>query len=427
MAAAHCAASWRQSIEAFDGVAPLSWLDLSGLSDDDFQLTLERAAAEAQGALDPFAGRLMRVVYFNGGPSNGSRLQIVIHHWCVDLYSWQIFLEDLQTAYRARLVRPPERKTGEAPKLPPKTTSIQAWSQRLSNYAKQRPCPMDPTFWLAQADKQVAQLPLDGKPGGNVERSAAEATGKLSMEESAAFLNDATSTFRTRVETLLLATLAQTLSAWSGGRCFMVDLEGHGREPLFEDCDLSRTLGWFTAIYPIVLDLENRERPEEIVQAVKEHLSAVPNGGIDYGLLRYLADDRDIRRRLSTQRAPIVFSYAGQRQSGQDRDAWLRPAPERGGPPRDPLGDREYWFHINAAVIDKRLTLSWGYSAALHRPETCERLVDLWLDALRSLIQGSGEATAAAYSPSDFPDMDFSQDELDDLIPALIQDDREGG
>src|SRR6185503_20884979 len=99
-------------------------------------------------------------------------------------------------------------------------------------------------------------------------------------------------------------------AAWNNTPVLRVDLEGHGREDLFEDVDLSRTVGWFTTLFPVMLDIRRISHPGEALQAVKEQLRQVPNHGIGYGLLRYLNEDPQVGQQLREQlKTEISFNY----------------------------------------------------------------------------------------------------------------------
>ncbi len=113
-------------------------------------------------------------------------------------------------------------------------------------------------------------------------------------------MQDVPSVYNTQINDVLLTALIQSFAQWTGERSLLVDLEGHGREDLFEDVDLSRTVGWFTTLFPIYLQLEEVDRPGETLKSVKEQLRRIPNRGIGYGILRYLNKDTAIGKKLQT-------------------------------------------------------------------------------------------------------------------------------
>ncbi|HEY6323763.1 MAG TPA: thioester reductase domain-containing protein, partial [Thermoanaerobaculia bacterium] len=204
----------------------------------------------------------------------------------------------------------------------------------------------------------------------------------------------------------------------------LLDLEGHGREVPAgvggEDAaDLSRTVGWLTAIYPVLLDLRRPgEGLGETILAVKEQLRAVPGRGVGYGLLRYLAPLREVRESLAAQPAPqIVFNYLGQ-LDGATAGTRFAAAPEGSGPARGARQRRRYALEVQAAVSGERLWVSFTYSTALHLAATVERLAAGFVGELRRLLAHCGLPDSWGVSPSDFPLTALDQAALERLVAA---------
>ena len=222
---------------------------------------------QAQASLDLADGPLLRALLVQ--MADGSqRLLLVAHHLVVDGVSWRVLLEDLQQAYRQQA-------------LPAKTSGYQHWAARLGDYLPRARQQLP--FWLAQ--RASAPLPHDNPNGRRVNASAAVLTWRLSAERTRQLLQRAGQAYRTQVNDLLLTALAQAVADWSAQADCLVLLEGHGREALFDDIDLSRTVGWFTSLFPV--RLKAAPTPGEAIKAVKEQLRAVPDKGVGYGVLRY--------------------------------------------------------------------------------------------------------------------------------------------
>ena len=275
-----------------------------------------------------------------------------------------------------------------------------------------------------------SSLPLDLPGGVNTVSSARTVTAALAPEETRILLQEVPAAYHTRINDVLLTALVQAFAQWTGATDLLVDLEGHGRdagprnlgprEALFADLDVSRTVGWFTVLHPVYLDLADAWGPGEELKAVKEQLAAVPGGGLGYGLLRYLGDDREklarLRRRPAAQ---VSFNYLGQLDSATAESSFWRPLAEGSGPAVGPGGLRTHLLEINGAVSGDRLRLNWSYSANLHRRATVESLAAGYLKALRSLIDHCLSPEAGGYTPADFPEARISQKDLDKLLTQV--------
>ncbi len=409
------AAAWEQVNAGLDDQTPFTWVDLSALPTAEQGETIEALTARLQASLDLTHGPLLRVAYFDLGPDRPARLFIVIHHLAVDGVSWRILLEDLQTLYR-------QLSRGEPAQLPPKTTSFQHWARRLVEYAQSDEVRQELAYWLEVPSDGAARLPVDYPDGDNTEASARSVTVALSPEETQALLQEVPAAYRTEINDALLAALAQAVAKWTGSSALLVALEGHGREDLFDDVDLSRTVGWFTTLYPVRLDLTGIYDPGEALKAVKEQLRRVPRRGIGYGLLRYLCEDEEVRQQIRALPQPeISFNYLGQLDQAVPEGSPFGPAPESGGPAHSPRGKRSHRLEINGVIAGGRLQLEWTYSETLHRRSTIERLAQDFLEALRAIIAHCQSPDAVGYTPSDFAEFEWDQEDLDDIMAAISE------
>jgi amino acid adenylation domain-containing protein/non-ribosomal peptide synthase protein (TIGR01720 family) len=413
---------WRQFHAAAAGAAAFACLDLAALPGERRQAAFEAAAAEIQAGFDLARGPLLRVALFELGGADAARLLLVAHHLVVDGVSWRLLLEDLGAVY-AQLVR------GEPPRLPPKTTSFQHWAERLHEHARSPAVAAELDAWLAAATA-VEPLPRDRRAGRNCEAMRRTVRVELSPEETRALLRDVPRTYGARLEDALLAAVALAFRAWTGRSRLLVDLEGHGREEIFDDVDLSRTVGWFTTEHPVLLSVGEQAEGAAALRAVSEQLRRVPGRGVGYGLLRYLHPDTAIRRRLAAMpQAEVVFNYLGQFDGTlatlAESSPW-GPARESAGPLRGRRGERPYLFELNGSVARGRLLFDWSYSAELHDRATVERLARGFLAALRQLavpgaaagVTAGAAAVAVGPSPADFPLAAVDQPALDRLTAA---------
>ena len=177
--------------------------------------------------------------------------------------------------------------------------------------------------------------------GGRQNRHAQTVSVRLDSERTRQLLQQAPSAYRTQVNDLLLTALARVLCRWSGHESALIQLEGHGREALFDEIDLTRTVGWFTSAYPLRLTPSNIEEAAgqgASIKAIKEQLRAVPHKGLGYGVLRYLADEPSRQRMAELPAAPITFNYLGQFDQSFAADALFHPLDEAIGAAHDAAG-----------------------------------------------------------------------------------------
>ena len=191
---------------------------------------------------------------------------------------------------------------GDEIQLPAKTTSFLRWAQRLKEYASSIELNKEVISWQSNRDKELSPLPADQQKGSIEESNLSAATVEISLseEDTQSLLTAVPKAYNSLITDVLLSTLVETFSSWTANPRLLIDIKGHGREVIFEDSDLSRTIGCFTAIYPVLLDISSASGPGEILMVIKEQLRAVPNGGIGFGVLRYLPDDADIKRQFES-------------------------------------------------------------------------------------------------------------------------------
>ena len=404
---------WRQENTGLEhGVEPRE-VDLSALDTDAQRTALEHEAQKAQSGFDLAKAPLVSAVLFDLGP-RGTRLLLAVHHLVVDAVSWRVLLQDLGTAFQQLL-------QGEPVALPPKTTSFQEWARRLEAHAQGPELEEEAAFWLRRS-ADVPPLPVDLPAGDNTLASARTVHAALDAEETRALLQELPRAWRARVDEVLLTGLVHALAGWTSQRLHRVQWEGHGREELFEDVDLGRTVGWFTSIYPVTVDLPPGGTPGDGLRAVRDALRRVPRKGLGHGLLRYLGRD-EVRAKLAAVPEPqVAFNYLGQLDSALPSDSPLVPADESMGAQQSALGHRRQVLEVNAHVLEGKLEVSFTYSEALHQRSTVETLAQGFVQALRELVAKQDTADAKRLSPSDFPLAEVTQATLDGLLrehPAL--------
>ncbi|MFP2913021.1 condensation domain-containing protein, partial [Pyxidicoccus sp. 3LFB2] len=275
--------AWRQESPGLEAPPRLRRVDLSGVAPEDLGSAIQAVANDVQRSLVLDEGVLLRAALMEPGAGQPPRLLLVAHHLVVDAVSWRILMEDLEALYQQLAQR-------QQPAAPPKTTSFKAWAEQLQQHARSESVQQELAYWLSGARAEVQPLPVDKTPAreANTYASSQSVGFSLEAEETRLLLQDVPTAYRARLEDVLLTALAQALSRWTGQHRVLVELEGHGREDLFEGVDLSRTVGWFTATYPILFQLPASGSPGDALRAVRDELRRLPNKGVGYGLLRHL-------------------------------------------------------------------------------------------------------------------------------------------
>ncbi|EPS1798383.1 non-ribosomal peptide synthase/polyketide synthase [Pseudomonas aeruginosa] len=361
---------------------------------------------EAQRSLDLEQGPLLRALLVD--MADGSqRLLLVIHHLAVDGVSWRILLEDLQRLY-----------ADLDADLGPRSSSYQAWSRHLHEQAGARLDELD--YWQAQLHDAPHALPCENPHGALENRHERKLVLTLDAERTRQLLQEAPAAYRTQVNDLLLTALARATCRWSGDASVLVQLEGHGREDLGEAIDLSRTVGWFTSLFP--LRLTPAADLGESLKAIKEQLRCVPDKGVGYGLLRYLAGEEAATRLAALPQPRITFNYLGRFDRQFDGAALLVPATESAGAAQDPCAPLANWLSIEGQVYGGELSLHWSFSREMFAEATVQRLVDDYARELHALIEHCCQEGNVGATPSDFPLATLRQEQLDRLPLALIED-----
>jgi len=409
----HTESGWRQINAEPVELVPFLYVDLSDLLSKEQETVLESIASELQTTLNLLQGSLIQVALFDLGTEKSSRLLLIIHHLVVDGFSWRILVEDLENAYQ-------KLEQGKAIALSAKTTSFKQWSQQLREYADSIVVQQELNDWLVKFQKPISRLPVDYLGGTNTEASARSVSISLNVTETKALLQEVPAVYHTQINEVLLTALIQAFAQWTGESTLLVNLEGHGREEIFDNVDLSRTVGLFSSIFPVLLDLGDTSHSGDGLKVVKEQVRSIPNGGIGYGLLRYLSNEAKIIKSLRSLPSPeVVFNYLGQFDQTLSTSSLFRLARESSGSTSSPQNPRSHLLSFTTFIANGQLQLNCVYSEAIHRHSTIEALVREFLEVLRALIIHCQSLDAGGHTPSDFPLVSLSQDELDEALAMV--------
>jgi len=407
---------WTAVAAAPAAAPPAAVVDLSRLPAGVRARTLETCATAAQGALDLGRGPLVRTVLFRWGNAEPARLLLVAHHLVVDAVSWRILLEDLEDAldqYGA---------TGRV-ELQPPSTSFLDWALGLREHACSAAVARELDYWLAPPRHDVERLPVDFPGGANRTAAARTVQTHLGHADTQRLLREAPEALHADMQVLLLTALARAFRRWTGRRRLLVEMEGHGREPIFDGADLSRTVGWFTTLFPLLLELPEVDDETAGLRRVKEQVQACPSRGTGFGLLRFAASDLAAAARLAAlPGAEVKLLYLGQMDHALRSGSRFAAAPESSGDSVSSRGPRSHLLDVNARVFGGELHLAWTYSATLHLRTTIERLAAAMIEELSRLAARARTPSPQPYTPADFPQAGLSADDLGELMAQLRSD-----
>ncbi len=394
---------WTQTILPVDAASRVASIDLRRVPIDVLARLQNRVAAAVQASLSLRDGPLARAVLCLA-PSAAPALLLAIHHLVVDGVSWRILLDDLETICRLLDARRPVI-------LPPKSSSVRRWADALHALASNDRLANELPVWQ-RASAPAATLPRVRASDRHIVRASDLLRVSASRETTTAVLQELPARGVSHVQECLLAALVQALAEWTGEDAWRIDLEGHGRDAL-DGVDVSRTVGWFTTIYPVRLTAG--ADPVHTLRLVKAALRAVPRHGLGYGVLRYL-DARPSAAVIRTAvRSEIVFNYLGQADRVLAPEGWLQPSNGPLGPLVHRDGRREYLLEINALAMHGRLHVQWTSSRGHHGADAIARLADGYVRALEALVWHARHAPDPAPAvPAGFVATDFIHAAIDD-------------
>lgn len=399
------ASLWEQWHVSNAGIA-LERVDISALPEDEQRQLQEDMIDQRHASLDLERGPVARAVLFDAG-ARGRQLLVILHHLVVDSVSWRTLREDLERTCA-------QMEAGTVVDLGPKSASFQQWAVALSRYAASGGVLDELAYWTS---KPIPRLPVDGEHE-SIEADSRTVTVHLNEAETRALLQELHITYDVRAHDAFLYALAEALSAWTNSAQVAVTLESHGRqEDLDTTLDLTRTVGWFTSAYPIVLDVERGGSVGDRLSRITQQLEAVPRQGVGYGILRYLSPDDNVRRALVASGDPeLSFNYLGHVDAGIGPDARFRLAGGRRRRRSAPVNRRTHRLEVNVGISGGCLHASWTYGERVYCPDTIERLAASFLTALLELLPQSRRLASGRRTHPDFPLAALEPAELETVL-----------
>nr|BAW32334.1 hybrid cis-AT polyketide synthase - nonribosomal peptide synthetase [Microcystis aeruginosa NIES-87] len=343
-------------------------LDLSTFPNEERLERRAQAFASAQSSLDPGQGRNLAAVLL----ADEGRLLVCIHHLCVDVLSWDVLLTDLETAYE-------EVSRGRQPRLSPSGTPFRMWAERMNELAA-GPALDDISFWLKRLAHPADRLLPEAGDQPGCDGAGASVRRTLNPIDTKYIVRTAPVLFAVRSDEVILAALLKVLRQRNGNR-LRVDLERNGRVSPFGDFDLSRTVGWFTTVIPLLLN-QKHEDIAELLGDIGRAVTETPQDGLSYGLLRYLSSQTG-QVLAALPPAEILVNFVGILPGWNEAD--FRPVDDDCGPTISPRSPRSHILELNAGVIEGHLRLELGYPGAAGCHEEAAALLDDIVAALSEI------------------------------------------
>jgi amino acid adenylation domain-containing protein/non-ribosomal peptide synthase protein (TIGR01720 family) len=339
---------------------------------------------QVQSSINLETGPLFKVVLFGD-----DRLLMVAHHLIIDGVSWRILFEDISTLYRQYL-------SNQTLSLPQKSDSFKFWQERQQNF--------DSGYWDEVENSAFDKLDVEGR---NLVQDISTVHFALDEAKTSSLLTQCYNAYKTDTNDVLLTALSLGLQQTFGLNNILVGIEGHGREQLDTDVDVSRTVGWFTTLYPVIL----KSQPDAIKQliSVKETLHRVPEKGIGYGVLRYIAGKK---YKLNPQ---IIFNYLGDFGSGLQAGTQFTFSNEPRGTEASPNRQREAVLEVSGMVVSGKLNISISYSNKQYEAQAIENLASAYCSQLQSLVTQLSSETKEHLTPSDLTYPGLAIEELEAL------------
>jgi non-ribosomal peptide synthase protein (TIGR01720 family) len=369
---------WQATLAAGEETVPFSHIDLSQVDPDEQSSVIESEIEKLHGTLSLSDGPLLRIVYFTLGEQRPGRLLFLVHHFGTDAFSQLILVEDFLTAYECL-------SRGEPVQLPPKTSSIKDYAERVLRYA-QTEAMQEIDYWVTPERLQAPILPLDYPEGRHAIMVEASLIMQIKEEKLKAVLS--MPKLGIALNSIVLAALYTTYKRWTGQETMFVNYQHHGRSADFEDISLLRTVGYIGSIAPLQIHVDASAQGSKVVSAVGKLLQQVPNYGMGYNALRYLGTP-DVRRLFDSLPWPeLHLNYLGRQPDGSQKFPWIKPAAENSMRGWRSVRRREPLAILLAVLIQNEgLRLDWTYNQKMFRRETIEEIAQMYLRELMSLVE----------------------------------------
>ncbi|ASF27576.1 peptide synthetase [Bacillus amyloliquefaciens] len=392
-----------------DAPVELNVFELNGPA-EDHEDRIEREADRLQSSISLETGHLLKAGLFRA--EDGDHLLLAIHHLVVDGVSWRILLEDFTSVYT-------QLKQGNEPALPPKTHSFAEFAERIKEYANTKAFLKEADYWKELEEKEVCtQLPKDRQSSDQRMKYTRTVSFSLTAEQTEQLTTNVHEAYHTEMNDILLTALGLALKEWTGEDTIGVHLEGHGREDILDGLNITRTVGWFTSMYPMILEMKHADDLSYQLKQMKEDIRHIPNKGVGYGILRYVTAPEH-KENLSFEIDPdISFNYLGQFNEMSDSGLFTR-SDMPSGQSLSPDTEKPNALDIVGFIENGQMTMTFAYHSLEFHEKTIQSFSDSFKGHLLKIIDHCLAQDGPELTPSDLGDDDLTLDELDKLMEIL--------
>lgn len=351
-------------------------------------------------------GAMMYAGVIQGHPDGKTRLFMTIHHLVIDGVSWRILVQDLYQLYQ-----------GIA--LPTVLNPYKKWHSVLISYSKHKDTLRHIEYWKKVQHQTAAfVLPVDHSPARKKSSESSEWVTMLTPDDTELLLHHCSQAYHTEINDLLLTAWSLALSAWSGQKTIAFRLEGHGREHFVSDIDLTRSIGWFTSMFPVCIQITDSSPLGATIKSVKEQLRCIPHRGMSYGALRYCHPNTEVRSELSASEPQALFNYLGQFDQGNvsELNQWLGFTSDAAQDYSSPLNHGTSLLELNCSIVHGKLHLFMKYSKRFYEEATITQFLDTFITRLLAIIEHCSRIEHQEFTPSDFPSVSLKQHSLDQIV-----------
>ncbi|MCX7746681.1 MAG: condensation domain-containing protein [Clostridia bacterium] len=367
---------WRQFIASPLAEVPLSYYDFSQVPVEKHKELIEEHAALLQKSFNLSTGPLLKAAYFNLGENTPDRLMFLVHHIGCDHYSIIILLEDTITALN-------QLKAGVPVQLPKKTTSIQSWARRLKEHSQSNAIKEELPYWLNEERKTVPPMPVDYPAGVNLGKDMVLYSQAMELGKESSLSPQILAKKNLQIHDIVIAATVMALTDWTGGTNAHISLCHHGRNHNFSEIDISRTVGFFSYQYPLYINIEGCCGPDGILEAVKNQIKNVPNHGLNYGILRYLAQD-EIRKKFTGYPEPELFLNI-RIGSASLKLPGFKFAEESMGSASSETIIRPRYIYLNVDVEKEKIALNCQYNTNIHKRKSIQNFISNYINKISVL------------------------------------------
>lgn len=394
---------------AQDGLIEVKVFDLIG--DEDYSEKIQEEANRLQTDIDLEKGLLIKLGIFK--TRHGNHLLIIIHHLVVDGVSWRIILEDFAAGY-SQAIR------NERIKLQLKTSSYKEWSEGIQSYANSKALLKEIKYWINLEERENEKTKADSIINQRKYIDFKIMTITLREEETSYLLKNVNKAFNTEINDILLTALGLAIKETKGSNQILIDLEGHGRENIIEGIDLSRTIGWFTSIYPVILDMSLSKNLSSAIIYTKETLRKIPNKGIGYSILKYLTKEENKKALKFNLNSSICFNYLGQFDQDIDLREFNISKLSVGQTVSNEITS-VYDIVINSMITGGKLNISTSYNCKEFDDNTIKEMLSCYKNKLLEIIKFCMNKGEIELTPSDLSFKEISIEEFNELKDDIFE------